>query len=859
MSQAQRLFADTLSTGYGINAPASTSLTVYAPGNDTFLTSYSPSYEVIVLNPKARQSSVANSAAPTGPAAPDDTEAAPLPSSTLVTGALTTEWVGIGTSTQAAAGTSPTAAPDPADSSPSSPSPPPSSPSSAPWVAPGGPSSSDPSSSNDPSSSDDPNTVDSGDSSAPTTPKSKAVVAGAVVGSLLGALAVIGVGFIALRRRQRRQGRGPYAYPALSEGRRRGGGGYGGWGEGSGSLMAESGGAGAMSSEAYNGSHLEKALPPIAGRGSHDSPRVGTFFAAAAAGLGLAKGGPKTPKVQPSEKGRFAMLEDEESEAWDSLNSQQRERRAGWTTFFDGEGEGEDVEAGSVKGRGGRGVWDGYDFGAAGGMGAAGKVVSDTVQSGRSFLTGALGGFVPIASQDQHEEEDRRLAAIAPQAALTPINEEFADDEHDGQLSSNDHTTETAGTRSSGTHVTHSTVPTSGAGSNGNLSLLASAPHTTPTRPFSPASTTTSLYGSGFHSPSPRGAPLLAGAAGGMSRSSSTNSDLDFLNRSKSSSSARWWGRLAGRGAAAADEPTSTASERIRDPAPPPTRMEVIEEKLGGSPLASSNAEGHPLLALADPFADPTPPSTCHAHADLTQPDEQGRLSSRALQLAHNRSVSSNASSQRTATSSVLEERMRGMDVVQRMRTGSGSTVSADTTPRLGGGEGGGFGRLPDRSVDDGAEEEEIVEARKEAATMERGRLIFAGSAAGSYRTTSPEPLRSPTSPRRHLGPRPPPPSLSVTIPKPTASPTSSRTAPLTAGAAGVRAMVQQFEQQGKSDLPRSSSMSAVVVEPTSPSKAARRSTLGGGGGGGAEAGARKKVQHGLARKPVLYVANPDE
>lgn len=176
---------------------------------------------------------------------------------------------------------------------------------------------------------------------------------------------------------------------------------------------------------------------------------------------------------------------------------------------------------------------------------------------------------------------------------------------------------------------------------------------------------------------------------------------------------------------------------------------------------------------------------------------------------------------------------------------------------------------MPEREEEEEIEEERVIKARRESlATQQQGRLVFAGSAAGSIRTTSPEPLlRSPTSPSSRLfGPRPPPPSLSLSIPTTTAS-TRPPAAPTTAGSAGVRAIVQRFEERSSPSLssssspapafPKSNSMSSLLTSPTKAvaRERTRRSTLAEGGAAGE---GRRKVEHGLARKPVLYVANPD-
>ncbi|GAA5866628.1 hypothetical protein JCM1840_002409 [Sporobolomyces johnsonii] len=740
-----------LAYGYGLNAPASTALSVYSPSNDTWLTAYYPSFIAIVSNPKASGSSSSGSSA----------------SSSL-------DWTAISTFSASVASASPSSATSSASASSGSDSSNGGSGSSdsttlPQWTAPGAAGTTTPSSSNpsgDNSSGGDNSSSASGSGSG--TP-SKSLIAGAVVGSLLGALALVVAGGYAVKRTRdnhRRYG------SSFASGR------YTGDGPDGGGLMAEHRTAGGYaSSETYNS---EKALPVA----PMSLGRAGGGVRGAFAAL---LGSPRE-HVRPSgRKRRFDMLQDEGNDVWDAEMGKE-----GWTRFEDDEAL-EEGRSPSLRGRGGMAIWEGF-----GGMAAGAGRLGDSLKSSRSYLGGALGGFIGLAGDDRTEEADTRrdhhhAYADLPRPdhtyadpALTPI----AEWEEDDVRSDTDdmHTLESAQTRSSGTHRTASTLPTSREDSPTKASRIV--------RPFSPSS---SLYGSTF----------AAQQAFPITRSSSAGSG--FLHRHNSS----WWSRLNLAKPLAGDIPTPTALEAIRDPAPAPSLAAIVE---------------------SDPFVDSLSDATHRRARSITRPDEHGRLDDKALHHSkreHDRSLSSNVSGV-TATSSVLEERMRDMDVVQRMRTGSGGVSSTEVTPTMGGTDSGTFGHLPEAS-----------DPFADSNTPAQGSVVWAGSQAATpalpHRAATPPPpvppvpsilpptpsRIAPESPRRTrlIGPRPQP---SSPLPSsPFAIPRSS----------SVKDLVANIERRSSvTSLPSSS----PILTPPSPVKR------------------RQKVEHGLAKRQQLYVANPD-
>ena len=824
------------SAGYGVNAPASTALTVYAPGNNTWLDAYYPSYAVVVSNPKAGGSSSPSSAAdPVAPSTDAVADGSPAATATF------------SPADPAATGSSPSNTGNGDSSSSNDDSPP------APaWTAPGSAGTS-PDSIDGSSSSPDGTSSDGGSSGASDAP-SKSTIAGAVVGSLLGALAVVAGAAIAVRRHR----------DAQSGARRYVGAGFTGdddeFGR-PGGLMAEHRVQGGYaSSEAYNLDKVHPAAAAAAGGGVLGalagllSPR--DKFASGAAAAAAA-----------GRKRRFDILKDEENDeaAWDG-------RKEGWTRFDD-EGE-DDVrdEAGSALGggRGGMGIWEGFR-GVSGGI----DRLSDSLKSSSSYLGGALGGFIGASATatsrsgsrrrrsggglvgDDDEDRfadsepvqrvpnDHAYAAVglagAPAGAdpaLAPIAEWEEEDDDEGRYGPVE--LRTLDTHSSGTHATGSTVPSSGADSS-----PAKAAAVRIVRPFSPAS---SLYGSAFEGHQP-----LYGVDPALTRTASDRSLASATNRLVQRSNSSWWSRLNLPKPAAADVSTPTAAVAIRDPAPAPS---VVG------------------LAASNPFLDPPPPPASAESADaptssashaapptrrpsyrVTRPDEMGRFGAggtgHLVRGEHDSSMSSTATDV-TATSSVLEERLRHMDVVERIRTGSAGDSSVEVTPTLGG-DGSSFGQLPSSSALDNPFAD--APARPQLAyTPAQDSVIWAGSLAGALsevggggggaRPSTPPPrvpsvpgilpptptYAPPDSPRKRLvGPRPQPMSPGGSRAAPFGTPTRS---------GSVKDLVASIEQRRAPPPPQ------PVLAPAPSS--------------GAVARKRAKVEHGLVKKPLLYLTNPD-
>ncbi|KAM0791877.1 hypothetical protein ACM66B_004132 [Microbotryomycetes sp. NB124-2] len=792
--------------GYGSRAPATNALVVYAPGNDTYLDAYYPSYETIVPNPKTTDAVSAST------------------SPTVVIDPTVYPSVAVTDPTSGASASSSPVSPQPATTYKQKPTG-----STNAWVAPGGPTQTGRAGASS-------TLTDKDNSSTTSTPTQ--VVAGAVVGSLLGALAVIAVGVLVVRRRKSQHRYSAYegswakwksAFPGRDRDEDD---------DGKGSLVAGPMYDVSKRSSFYDTSSgadmSEKPLPVPSSSGPIKSVK------ALVAGL-LSSVHRRTLSRQ-----HFLRSARDEETVWDDLSATDMngaKPALRWTTFADSSDNLETVsldETDTIRGRGGRGVWEGYEFGSASGS-AEGSVVTDTVKSSTSFLGSALGGFAAVATIPAAEEDDDAARA------LSRIDEEGSEDGDRYGSSSvvgrNDSTTALTREISSSTYST--SVGTQAA----------------PVRPFSPVK---SLYGSTFNA-SPALMPFMMNRK--TSRSSSAGSN-DFNGPRNSS----WWGRLSRK--STVEVSTATANEAIRDPTPAPS-LDVI----AGLSRSATDA--------SDPFSDAGAP---RERADVTRPDEQGRFDAEVLRSASRRaqdaSVSSRASSDVTATSSVLEERMRTMDVVQRVRTGSGSTTSVDLTPTLGRDD-HGFGRLPDTDEED-VEMEPIKGGTVElGATRQHGRVEIVLtpndelkdpfsdriSLTRSISRKRPAPAASdaPSSPstpsRRLLGPRALPP------PSPVMPAAKRRAPPMTAGAAGVRAMVQQIERRASGSSPvRSStpprSMSASksmssfalgVQEPRSPTRAMTTSrSMTDVAAVDAGEDRRPKVAHKLARKPVLYVANPD-
>ncbi|GAA6021987.1 hypothetical protein JCM10207_002396 [Rhodosporidiobolus poonsookiae] len=824
-----------LAFGYGANSPASTALSVYSPSNDTWLDAYYPSFVVTTTptNPKAGSSDSSTAAAEAGQSSPTDSAASPASSPSA---------------TSSPSPDSSDADPDTSGDSTTSPQ----------WTAPGA--------APTPSSSSSP-TNDDGNSSG----ASKSTIAGAVVGSVLGALVLGVAGAMAVRRYRENEARGQY----LSSG-----GGYTGDEEFGGAggvagLMAEHRAAGGGSSEMYSlgagaGSTAGKRLPvlPISSLN-----RPGGSSAAGAGGVMGALVGLLSPRERfasatAGRKRRFDMLRDEEeSGVWDaSLRSD----RGGWEQFgdHDEKEDGRALETPSLSGRGGTGVWDGFAAGTSAGAGRFG----DSLKSSTSYLGGALGGFIGLAAgsaaakqaqrervDDGDDEKDAYALAEPPRPysyaeiaqpaqayvdpALTPIVEwEEDDDETRSEPGQDDsRTLESHNTHSSATHQTASTYPTSDevspSKSVARRSVAAAA--AAPIRPFSP---TPSLYGSNF-TPQPAALATLGGMHALSRTSSGTSSVAPALAASRTQSS--WWSRL--NKSHAGEVPTPTASEAIRDPAPAPSMAAIAEDDpFADAPTVSSGAQGYSVSRSAS--------------TRVTRPDEHGRFPSGEsfTQGEHDRSVSSNTS-EVTATSSVLEDRLRNMDVVQRVRTGSGGDSSVEATPTLGGNDEGTFGVLPSVAENDDPFADQPAPPSSAAPfTPAAGSVVWAGSAAGTpalsssslARASTPPPVPAlpiiqpptptyapPLSPRkaRLVGPRPQPP-LSPS----SASAFSPRGMP--ARSNSVKDLVAQIERKASASgsVAGSGEGGEALSVPSTPRRKAR------------------KVEHGFAKKPVLYVANPD-
>ncbi|GAA6054458.1 hypothetical protein JCM3770_007227 [Rhodotorula araucariae] len=805
-----------LAFGYGVNVPAPTSLSVYAPRNDSWLSAYYPSFATVVSNPKASGSSsrtsaaVGDSATETFPIADGSTSAA--------------------TPTGAAVDPASTDSPSVGDydNSPSSPE----------WTAPGAA----------PGGSGLSGSPDSGSPGEDAgAPPSKSTIAGAVVGSLLGALVlVVGAGFAFRRYRdahgQRYATRGFTGDDDIgrpSAGR--------GAGAGASSLMAEHClNGGYASSEAYN---LGKALP--AAPSVHAGAGVGSGVAGAGGVFGALVGllSPRERYVSSAagRKRRFDILEDEENDdVWDA-----REGKEGWTRFGE---EREEYDAAVRDGRGGMAIWDGF-----GALGSGVDRLSGSIRSSRSYLGGALGGFIGATTRSsgrqrlEDEENDAAFAdagaekrdapehaysAVAPlvpptfvDPALTPIAEW---DEDDARSEPDDLRTLESGTGYAPSSATHTTGWTQATGSTRPTSCEISpskAAAARIARPFSPAS---SLYGASFGSQQALGAlgPDLARTSSGQSQASAR-----FVSRSNSS----WWSRLnLPKTSHGPDLSTPTAAAAIRDPAPAPSLADIT---------ATDPFVDKPVRVTAEPTGLPAASAapTRHPSYRVSRPDEHGRFANNGhlVRGEHDASVSSNTS-EVTATSSVLEDRLRNMDVVQRIRSGgSGGDSSVEVTPTLGSSSDGAFGRLPDATAgEDPFADAPQPPARPQLAytpglesVLWNGSLASAHSDVGPGVRPSTPPLRSaasailppapsyapPDSPRKRLvGPRPQPLSPSAAPGMgPFAGPPRSNS---------VKDLVASIERRGSLPLP------ATTAGPRK----------------------RPKVEHGFAKKPVLYIANPD-
>lgn len=293
--------------------------------------------------------------------------------------------------------------------------------------------------------------------------------------------------------------------------------------------------------------------------------------------------------------------------------------------------------------------------------------------------------------------------------------------------------------------------------------------------------------------------------------------------------SSTWWDRIRSQGGVA----SPGASMPIRDPAPAPS-LAVIPE-------ASVLVARH-----EDPFSD-------EAAARATSPsvDEHGR----SFDGSHFQS--SSQGSNQTATSSMIDRATRDMMVVERMRSASGiddpttpmmtpSTIHADDTPRAS--EAG-----PNWGV---VVSDQPTPALSGIASPQ-GDLVWNGPSMWM----SPGPSEA-LSPSFSLASPPPLALAAVDLRRSTRRPLPVPTRRQTAGTTGVKAMVQQFEA-----VSAESTFSPPVPASTAttPERSIRSVTgsvtssshgSSGGGGGGQR---KQKVEHGLVKKPLLFVANPDE
>ncbi|GAA6005234.1 hypothetical protein JCM11491_002630 [Sporobolomyces phaffii] len=771
--------------GYGTNSPASTGLKIYAFGNDTWLDAYYPSYiTAIPTNPKAspsESSRLPSSSSTTGSNSPSNPKAHQPDSSSSTSSS----------SSESSSGSNP-------DDSGSSSSP--SGGNGSSWTSPGTPHS--------PTSDSNSSSSDGKDSAAGP---SKSLVAGAVVGSLLGALAIAAIGVYGMRKRRRTSasdGQDRYGGGFMKGGRRLTGDEYGNY------------------EEEYMGMVEKPRGGAAAGAGTSGGGMSALFSTAPArsASTGAANG------VLPLKKRRrFDMLRDEEEDDEEDRHEPNAGGvEKGWARF-DEEDEADDhrtrnriaSDVSDESTRIGVGIW--------GGMGLA---RSESVKSGTSYLGTNLGGFLRSDSTMSHEYGGVPGGVeTVGDTSLTPIAEweEDDDDEDDGTTESGyyalggggigSRSTEMHNARSAESHQTRSTQSHT-VQSHEEASIKTA---TRIVRPFSPGSTS-SLYGSGFATPVPF-TVQPGGGGGGITRSASASSSL-FLSPIRRDNSSSWWSRLKQH--QPSELPSSTAFEAIRDPAPAP----------------SLDAQAR---AIVDPFSDHAQvPGSVERSNSL---NEHGMMASRSVRGIHDRSISSNVS-EVTATSSILEERMRGMDVVQRIRTGEGS----DGSGSIGTGGGNSNQTTPELS------QNPFSDPAPPLGSQTPGSVIFAGSqAAFSPRAGATTPPPVPAIPPFPLLPVILPPTPTRSAQSPPQSPRKARlmgprpqpsqALPSIARSGSVKDLVREIERRNSLPL----STSPGVCSPfASPTKASRSKTTRVATGA-----PTSKVEHGLVKKPILYVANP--
>lgn len=232
--------------------------------------------------------------------------------------------------------------------------------------------------------------------------------------------------------------------------------------------------------------------------------------------------------------------------------------------------------------------------------------------------------------------------------------------------------------------------------------------------------------------------------------------------------SGTWWTRFTANAGLARASPSQ---QRIRDPTPVPGS--------GDDPFQD------PTWASSNPHStDTTPKRSSYARHGRGEEDSDDEDD----ELLHPRREEGSMNSLASATSSLLEERIRTMDVVRRERPSEGSMT--DVSP----------------STDDGAGPFADAERTPRFAdeVVWRGTEVFSPSA-----TTA---IMSPTS---MYAPTPP-------IPQ-----------------SGVRSMVAEFER--RKSLSESMAMQDTAMPPT----------------GAMSPRTKARINHGLVKKPQLYVANP--
>lgn len=408
----------------------------------------------------------------------------------------------------------------------------------------------------------------------------------------------------------------------------------------------------------------------------------------------------------------------------------------------------------------------------------------------KTFSEGGEDDYDQITrSRDLWDEDHRQEAYRLPQevnhgdsateAMLTPI-QEYDEEFEDTPQRSNTFTSDSTETRPSsrGNYSYESSDLAVTSRSNGITFGAALEPA---------VSRGQSLYGATFL----HAVPTSATTQRLVPRTSiSSNDHGEVLTRSST-----WWGRLQD----IASKNNPTVGERIRDPTPAPqTKSET--SRISSEDLTESTTTA--LIPIV-----------------YFKPDELGRLDEATRRLRKESSISSSTSGD-TASSSILEKRMRDMVVVERLRTGSASTSSFSPTFDS---EESGFD-LPPTSIDDSHlaylerdDEESIVWN----GLLERGSGNVSPSKKLRDPFADPDILSSPQKTTQALkGPRP---LLDSILP---ISPIKSR---------GVKAMVQELEAAEASGSP---------LKSKKPKQDRNLSP---------------RIGHELAKRENLFVANPDD